>query len=37
MIDLTSSGWDDAIRHGGDVNELIDRIEAGTFTFNLEG
>ena len=37
LIDVASSGWDDAIRQGDDVSELIDRIEAGTFTFNFDG
>ena len=37
LIDVASSGWDDAIRQGDDVSELIDRIEASTFTFNFDG
>jgi hypothetical protein len=33
-VDITSSGWDDAIRQADDVGELVDHIEAGTFAFN---
>lgn len=36
LVDITSSGWDDATRQADDVDELIDRIEAGTFAFNFE-
>jgi hypothetical protein len=35
QIDVTNSGWDDAIRQSDGVSELIDRIEAGTFTFEF--
>jgi hypothetical protein len=36
LVDITSSGWDSAIRQADDVGELIDRIEAGTFAFDFE-
>ncbi|SCL46712.1 hypothetical protein GA0070608_6446 [Micromonospora peucetia] len=36
LVDITSSGWDNAIRQADDVGELIDRIEAGTFAFDFE-
>jgi hypothetical protein len=36
LVDITSSGWDSAIGQADDVSQLIDRIEAGTFTFNFE-
>ena len=37
LIDVASSGWDDAIRQSDEISELIDRIEAGTFTVNVDG
>lgn len=36
LVDITSSGWDSAIRQADAVDDLIDRIEAGTFTFEFE-
>lgn len=36
LVDITSSGWDSAIRQTDTVGELIDRIEAGTFAFDFE-
>jgi hypothetical protein len=36
LVDITSSGWDSAIRQADDVGELIERIEAGTFAFDFE-
>jgi hypothetical protein len=33
LVDTTSPGWDGAVRQAGDVAELVDRIEAGTFAF----
>ncbi|NES27871.1 hypothetical protein GCE86_10110 [Micromonospora terminaliae] len=36
LVDITSSGWDSAIRQADDVRQLIDRIEAGTFEFDFE-
>ena len=36
LADITSSGWEDAIRQADDVSQLIDRIEAGTFEFTIE-
>lgn len=36
LVDITSSGWDSAVRLADDVGELIDRIEAGTFAFEVE-
>ncbi|MGW3607960.1 hypothetical protein [Micromonospora sp. NPDC005161] len=36
LVDITSSGWDSAIRHADNVGELIDRIEAGTFAFDFD-
>jgi hypothetical protein len=36
LVDITSSGWDSAIRQADDVGELIARIEAGTFAFDFE-
>jgi hypothetical protein len=35
LVDITSSGWDSAIRQADDVSELIDRIEPGTFAFDF--
>lgn len=35
LVDITSSGWDSAIRQADDVGELIDRIEASAFTFDF--
>jgi hypothetical protein len=35
LVDITSSGWDSAIRQADDAGELIDRIEAGTFAFDF--
>nr|BFE59898.1 hypothetical protein GCM10020063_044240 [Dactylosporangium thailandense] len=35
LVDITSGGWDDAIRQADDVGELVDRIEAGTFAFDF--
>lgn len=35
LVDITSSGWDDAIRQADDVGELVERIEAGTFAFDF--
>jgi hypothetical protein len=37
LVDITSSGWDSAIRQADDVSLLIDRIEAGTFAFDFQG
>ena len=36
LVDISSSGWDSAIRQADDVNQLVDRIEAGTFEFRYE-
>lgn len=36
LVDITSSGWQSAIRQADDVSQLIDRIEAGTFEFDFE-
>jgi hypothetical protein len=36
LVDITSNGWDNAIRQADDVSLLIDRIEAGTFAFDFE-
>ena len=35
LVDVTSSGWDSAIPQADSVTDLIDRIEAGTFTFEF--
>jgi hypothetical protein len=35
-VDISSSGWDSAIRQTDDVSQFVDRIEAGTFEFNYE-
>jgi hypothetical protein len=35
LADITSTGWDSAIRQADDVSQLIDRIEAGTFAFDF--
>ncbi|MGC4750482.1 hypothetical protein ACLQ28_33165 [Micromonospora sp. DT201] len=37
LVDMTSSGWNSAIRQADDVHQLVNRIEAGTFEFNYEG
>lgn len=34
LVDITSSGWGDAIKQADDVGQFIDRIEAGAFDFN---
>lgn len=36
LVDISSGGWDRAIRQADDVSQLIDRIEAGTFEFAFE-
>ncbi|WP_433113470.1 hypothetical protein [Micromonospora sp. CA-246542] len=36
LADITSSGWDSAVRQADDVRQLISRIEAGTFGFHWE-
>jgi hypothetical protein len=36
LADITSSGWEDAIRQADDVGEFVDRIEAGTYAFNFD-
>ncbi|SCG33824.1 hypothetical protein GA0070213_10129 [Micromonospora humi] len=36
LVDIASSGWEDAIRQADDVRQLIDRIEAGVFEFHRE-
>lgn len=33
LVDVTSGGWDGAVRQAGDVGELVERVEAGTFEF----
>jgi hypothetical protein len=35
LVDITSSGWEDAVRQADDVGRLIERIEAGTFAFEF--
>lgn len=35
LVDITSGGWDGAIRQADDVRELVDRIESGTFAFDF--
>ena len=35
LVDITSSGWDDAIRQADTVDEFVDKIEAGTFAFDF--
>ncbi|WP_433074608.1 hypothetical protein ACQP1P_27695 [Dactylosporangium sp. CA-052675] len=35
LVDITSSGWGDAVRQADDVGEFVDRIEAGTFAFDF--
>lgn len=35
LVDITSSGWDNAIQQADDVGDFVDRIEAGTFAFNF--
>lgn len=35
LVDVSSGGWDSAIRQADDVSQLIDRIEAGTFEFDF--
>ncbi|WP_344614797.1 hypothetical protein [Dactylosporangium salmoneum] len=35
LVDITSSGWDSAVRLADNVGELIDRIESGTFAFGF--
>lgn len=35
LVDISSGGWDNAIRRADDVSQLIDRIEAGTFAFDV--
>lgn len=36
LVDITSGGWENAVQQADDVRQLIDRIEAGTFAFDLE-
>lgn len=36
MVDITSEGWDSAIRQAGDVARFIEGIESGTFVFTRE-
>lgn len=33
LIDISAEGWRDAVPQAGDVPELIERVEAGTFKF----
>ncbi|MCF0092079.1 hypothetical protein B0E54_00900 [Micromonospora sp. MH99] len=37
LVDLTSGGWDSAIRQADDVSEFVSRVEAGTFEFTFAG
>lgn len=36
LVDITSGGWENAVQQANDVRQLIERIEAGTFAFDLE-
>jgi hypothetical protein len=36
LADITSAGWDSAIRQTDDVSRLVDSIEAGTFEFRFD-
>ncbi|MFC3502803.1 SMI1/KNR4 family protein [Micromonospora krabiensis] len=35
LVDLSSDGWDGAIRQADTVGEFIDRVEAGTFAIDF--
>ncbi len=35
LADISSTGWDDAIRQADEVGEFIGRIEDGTFAFDF--
>jgi len=37
LVDVSSSGWETAIRQADDVGQFIGRIAAGTFEFTFEG
>ena len=36
LVDVSSGGWDSAIRQADDVSEFIQRVEAGAFEFTFE-
>lgn len=36
LIDISSGGWDSAIRQADDVSQFVDRVEAGTFEFHFD-
>lgn len=35
LVDITSSGWGNAIKQADDVSQLINRLEAGTFEYDF--